>query len=82
MADLDEQLIRAAQHGDVDALTALVADSHPTVRRFARTLCATPEDAEDAAQEALKALGLTVPAMKSRLHRARSTVRESLGAPT
>ena len=27
-----------------------------------------------------KALGLTVPAMKSRLHRARSTVRESLGA--
>ncbi|TCC12499.1 sigma-70 family RNA polymerase sigma factor [Kribbella soli] len=167
-------MIRAAQHGDVDALTALVADSHPTVRRFARTLCATPEDAEDAAQEALiilyrkigmlratsaltswmfriirneclrraravlrdqplapetaapsaedealrqleaqavaaaiaqlpadqrsvlilrdvqgysgpmvaKALGLTVPAMKSRLHRARSTVRESLGAPT
>lgn len=172
MADLDEQLIRAAQHGDLDALTTLVADSHPTVRRFARTLCATPEDAEDAAQEALiilyrkigmlratsaltswmfriirneclrraravlrdqpvvpepapsaedealrqleaqavaaaiaqlppdqrsvlvlrdiqgysgpmvaKALGLTVPAMKSRLHRARATVRQTLGTP-
>ncbi|MFF8279722.1 RNA polymerase sigma factor, partial [Streptomyces lateritius] len=27
--------------------------SHPNVQRFARSLCATPEDAEDAAQEAL-----------------------------
>ncbi|MEU4290711.1 sigma-70 family RNA polymerase sigma factor [Kribbella sp. NPDC026596] len=49
----DDQLIVAAQRGDVDALTALVSGSHPTVRRFARSLCATPEDAEDAAQEAL-----------------------------
>ena len=53
VAELDEQLIHAAQDGDVDALTAVVAGSHPTVRRFARSLCATPEDAEDAAQEAL-----------------------------
>ncbi|WP_432884995.1 RNA polymerase sigma factor [Kribbella sp. CA-245084] len=53
MADLDEQLITAARAGDLNALTTLVADSHPTVRRFARTLCSTPEDAEDAAQEAL-----------------------------
>ncbi|MGW7681476.1 RNA polymerase sigma factor [Kribbella sp. NPDC054772] len=174
MADLDEHLVRAAQHGDTEALTTLVADAHPTVRRFAHTLCATPEDAEDAAQEALiilyrkvgmlratsalsswmfriirneclrraravlhappvdpgatapsaehevlrqleaqavaaaiaalpadqravlvlrdvqgysgrmvaNALGLTVPAMKSRLHRARATVRETLGAPS
>jgi RNA polymerase sigma factor (sigma-70 family) len=177
VADLDEHLIRAAQHGDTEALTTLVADAHPTVRRFARTLCATPEDAEDAAQEALiilyrkvgmlratsaltswmfriirneclrraravlrepsidvgvpkvtaasaedevlrqleaqavaaaiaalppdqravlvlrdvqgysgrmvaNALGLTVPAMKSRLHRARATVRATLGAPS
>ena len=49
----DDQLIVAAQCGDVDALAALVSGSHPTVRRFARSLCATPEDAEDAAQEAL-----------------------------
>lgn len=48
-----EQLITAAQRGDVDAITALVSGSHPNVRRFARSLCATPEDAEDAAQEAL-----------------------------
>ncbi|MFI9049190.1 RNA polymerase sigma factor [Streptomyces sp. NPDC053427] len=48
-----EQLIVAAQRGDVDSIAALVSGSHPTVRRFAHSLCATPEDAEDAAQEAL-----------------------------
>ncbi|NNH72818.1 RNA polymerase sigma factor [Nocardia uniformis] len=31
----------------------LVSGSHPHVRRFAYSLCASPEDAEDAAQEAL-----------------------------
>jgi RNA polymerase sigma factor (sigma-70 family) len=49
----DHQLIAAAQSGDVASMTALVSGSHPNVRRFARSLCATPEDAEDAAQEAL-----------------------------
>ncbi|GAA2644567.1 MULTISPECIES: RNA polymerase sigma factor [Streptomyces] len=48
-----EPLILAAQGGDVDAVTALVSGSHPNVRRFAYSLCASPEDAEDAAQEAL-----------------------------
>ncbi|MFI8340037.1 RNA polymerase sigma factor [Streptomyces sp. NPDC085639] len=48
-----ETLIVAAQRGDVDSLTALVSGSHPNVRRFAHSLCASPEDAEDAAQEAL-----------------------------
>ncbi|MEU1286225.1 RNA polymerase sigma factor [Kitasatospora sp. NPDC005856] len=48
-----EQLIAAAQGGDVDSITALVSGSHPNVQRFARSLCASPEDAEDAAQEAL-----------------------------
>jgi RNA polymerase sigma factor (sigma-70 family) len=48
-----ERLIAGAQRGDVDALAELVSGSHPNVRRFAQTLCATPEDAEDAAQEAL-----------------------------
>ncbi|QIP84864.1 RNA polymerase sigma factor [Streptomyces sp. Tu 2975] len=48
-----ERLVVAAQRGDVDAITALVSGSHPNVQRFARSLCATPEDAEDAAQEAL-----------------------------
>ncbi|MGW7056127.1 RNA polymerase sigma factor [Streptomyces sp. NPDC054887] len=48
-----DQLVAAAQRGDVDSLTALVSGAHPNVRRFARSLCATSEDAEDAAQEAL-----------------------------
>ncbi len=48
-----EQVISAAQQGDPRAISLLVSGSHVHVRRFARTLCATPEDAEDAAQEAL-----------------------------
>ncbi|AUY50846.1 RNA polymerase sigma factor [Streptomyces sp. CB01881] len=48
-----EQLVVAAQRGDVDSIAALVSGAHPNVQRFARSLCATPEDAEDAAQEAL-----------------------------
>ncbi|MEU7282458.1 RNA polymerase sigma factor [Streptomyces sp. NPDC045431] len=46
-------LVAAAQRGDAEALTALVYGSHPHVHRFAHSLCATPQDAEDAAQEAL-----------------------------
>ncbi|MFE9795439.1 RNA polymerase sigma factor [Streptomyces goshikiensis] len=46
-------LVAAAQRGDAEALTALVYGSYPHVHRFARTLCSTPQDAEDAAQEAL-----------------------------
>jgi RNA polymerase sigma factor (sigma-70 family) len=48
-----EDLIVAAQGGDAASISALVSGSHPHVRRFARSLCATPEDAEDAAQEAV-----------------------------
>ncbi|MFB6893488.1 RNA polymerase sigma factor [Kitasatospora sp. NPDC056327] len=46
-------VVAAAQNGDVEAVAALVSGAHPHVQRFARSLCATPEDAEDAAQEAL-----------------------------
>ncbi|MEU7985946.1 RNA polymerase sigma factor [Streptosporangium canum] len=49
----DEHLVAAARGGDVQSIAALVSDAHPHVQRFARSLCATPEDAEDAAQEAL-----------------------------
>jgi RNA polymerase sigma factor (sigma-70 family) len=48
-----EKVVSAAQEGNTRAITALVAGSHEHVKRFARTLCTTPEDAEDAAQEAL-----------------------------
>ncbi|MBP2407064.1 Sigma-W factor [Streptomyces netropsis] len=49
----DERLIKAAQDGDVTSLTAVVMESQPHVRRFAISLCSSPQDAEDAAQEAL-----------------------------
>ncbi len=48
-----EQVISAASQGDPRAIATLLDGSHAHVRRFARTLCSTPEDAEDAAQEAL-----------------------------
>ncbi|MBN6039378.1 RNA polymerase sigma factor [Amycolatopsis sp. 195334CR] len=48
-----ETLVVAAQGGDPEAIAALVSGSHPHVQRFARSLCASPEDAEDSAQEAL-----------------------------
>ncbi|WP_245672500.1 RNA polymerase sigma factor [Nocardia anaemiae] len=49
----DEHLVAAARAGDIESITTLVSGSHPHVRRFAYSVCATPEDAEDAAQEAL-----------------------------
>lgn len=48
-----EKLVAAAVSGDAESIAALVSGSYPHVRRFAYTLCTTPEDAEDAAQEAL-----------------------------
>ncbi|WP_078594030.1 RNA polymerase sigma factor [Streptomyces sp. NRRL S-920] len=49
----DERLIKAAQDGDVNSLTTVVTESQPHVRKFVLSLCASPQDAEDAAQEAL-----------------------------
>lgn len=48
-----EQVILAAKGGDAASIEAILSASHPHVQRFARSLCSTPEDAEDAAQEAL-----------------------------
>jgi len=48
-----DRLIRAAQGGDLESIAAVVHGAHPHVRRFAKHLCASPQDAEDAAQEAL-----------------------------
>ena len=49
----DEQVVDAARGGDSEAIAELVARSHKRVRRFAHLLCSTPEDAEEAAQDAL-----------------------------
>jgi RNA polymerase sigma factor (sigma-70 family) len=48
-----EEVVSAAKQGDPKAITTLVSGSHMHVRRFANALCATPEDAEEATQEAL-----------------------------
>jgi RNA polymerase sigma factor (sigma-70 family) len=48
-----EQIINAAQQGDPRAIAILLDGSHAHVHRFARSLCSTPEDAEEATQEAL-----------------------------
>lgn len=48
-----ERVIRAAQRGDEPALSLLVTGASPHVQRFATTLCDSPQDAEDSAQEAL-----------------------------
>lgn len=56
----DEEVVKAAQGGDRLAITLLVETSHPHVQRFARSLCATQQDAEEAVQEALIALFLKI----------------------
>lgn len=48
-----EQLVEAARSGDTAAIHALLTHYQPDLTHFARTVCATPEDAEDAVQEAL-----------------------------
>jgi RNA polymerase sigma factor (sigma-70 family) len=48
-----ERVVSAAQQGDPRAIATLLEGSHAHVNRFAHALCSTPEDAEDAAQEAL-----------------------------
>ena len=46
-------LVDRARDGDSTAIHELLVRYQPDVTRCARTVCATPEDAEDAVQEAL-----------------------------
>jgi RNA polymerase sigma factor (sigma-70 family) len=59
------QLVDAARQGHIESLTTLVANTHPHVLRFAHALCASPQDAEDAAQEALLILFRKVGTLRS-----------------
>jgi RNA polymerase sigma factor (sigma-70 family) len=61
----DEQLVRAACQGEAKAIEALLLKHHTDVSRFARTLCATPEDAEDALQETLWIVSRKIGTLKS-----------------
>jgi RNA polymerase sigma factor (sigma-70 family) len=54
----------AASAGDAGALEELLREQRTTVVRYAMRLCISPEDAEDAAQEALLALSRYVGALR------------------
>lgn len=49
----DQALVEAARQGNPDALERLLLQCQPDMAQFARKVCATPEDVEDAVQEAL-----------------------------
>ncbi|MEO8611338.1 MAG: RNA polymerase sigma factor [Chloroflexota bacterium] len=51
--DTNTQLVQAACLGDAEAIEQLLLQYQPTITRFARKFCATPEDVEDAVQETL-----------------------------
>lgn len=54
-----------AQRGDPEAVDGLLRDVFPTARRFAARSCSSPEDAEDAVQDALTALVRRVGALRA-----------------
>jgi RNA polymerase sigma factor (sigma-70 family) len=49
----DDRLVMAAQAGDEASVAELVSCAYPHARRFAFSLCASSQDAEDATQEAM-----------------------------
>lgn len=53
MNQADKWLVEAACSGDRKALSQLLAACQPDLKRFARRVCSTSEDAEDAVQIAL-----------------------------
>jgi RNA polymerase sigma factor (sigma-70 family) len=52
-SQLDPVLIQAASNGNTEAIESLLLQSQPSLTRFARKFCATPQDVEDAVQETL-----------------------------
>jgi RNA polymerase sigma-70 factor, ECF subfamily len=56
--------ITAARTGDPEALEALLLERRAEVVRYAMRLCVSPEDAEDATQEALLALARSIGALR------------------
>jgi RNA polymerase sigma-70 factor (ECF subfamily) len=57
-------LVEAARAGDAEALETLMREHRAQVVRYAMRLCVSPEDAEDATQEALLALARYVAALR------------------
>src|SRR4051794_38241666 len=61
---MSQTRIEAARAGDAAALEALMQEHRAEVVRYAVRLCLSPEDAEDAAQEALIALSRYIGALR------------------
>jgi RNA polymerase sigma factor (sigma-70 family) len=59
------QLVDAARLGDAQAITALLHDCQPDLKRFARRACSNSEDAEDAVQLALWRLYRKIGALRT-----------------
>ena len=59
------QLIEAARLGDSTAISTLLSECQPDLKRFARRTCSTTEDAEDAVQIALWQLSQKIGALRT-----------------
>jgi RNA polymerase sigma-70 factor (ECF subfamily) len=64
MSVVDDDLLRRAQSGDREAIEALLTRHQPDFRRFARRVCRTSEDADDATQYAMVQLSSQVSAFR------------------
>jgi RNA polymerase sigma factor (sigma-70 family) len=61
---MTDDRLAAARAGDPVALEALMREHRTEVIRYAMRLCISPQDAEDAAQEALLALSRSIGALR------------------
>lgn len=55
-----QELIRAAQHGDEQAFASLLEESYDSIYRFAYRWCGNPTDAEDITQQACMKLAQSI----------------------
>jgi RNA polymerase sigma factor (sigma-70 family) len=62
---IDQEVVEAACNGDSSALEKLLTRSRPDLKRFARRVCATSEDAEDAVQIALWKLHMHIGTLRT-----------------
>jgi RNA polymerase sigma factor (sigma-70 family) len=65
MIEVEQHLVEEACQGDQAALEKLLAISQPSLKRFARRVCVTSEDAEDAVQIALWKLHRNVKTLRA-----------------
>lgn len=67
MLAVSSDLFEAARKGDQSAIARLLETAQPDIRRYARSACRTPSDADDAAQDALWLLFRNVGTVRSLL---------------